>query len=313
MKSNGTHKHAILATILAIAALFSLATCALAEGTETPLSYVVTAEWLKANLGKVLVVDARAQALYKGQQGHIPGSVNAEPSYFANMAGKAGDPKWHTVADPATLAKKLGALGIDGKKEVIVYGDGGDWGNAAWVVWILRMSGDKSAKILDGGWTAWRAAGGKTSNTTHTNKAVTHPPIKFDENYTVTTEWIKEHLNDPAVRIVDVRSDKEYSGEIRPFGERRPGHIPGAINFPMDRVLTKDFKILPEAELQAALTPNFPDKNQVIVLYDTAGVRSAFVTMAFRLAGYPNARNYDPSYQVWCADSTTEIRQGPNP
>ncbi len=143
MKSNGSRKHAILATILAIAALFSFATCALADGTETPLSYLVTAEWLKANLDKVVVIDARAQALYKGQQGHIPGSVNAEPSYFANMAGKAGDPKWHTVADPATLAKKLGALGIDGKKHVVVYGDGGDWGNAAWVVWILRMTGDK--------------------------------------------------------------------------------------------------------------------------------------------------------------------------
>lgn len=290
----------------------AFAGCALAD-TETALSYLVTPEWLKANLDKVIVVDARAQSLYKGQQGHIPGSVNAEPSYFANMGGKAGDPKWHTVVDAATMAKKLGALGIDGKKQVIVYGDGGDWGNAAWVVWILRMSGDKNAKMLDGGWTAWRAAGGKTSNTTHANKAVAHPAIKYNPNYSVETDWLKEHLNDPAIRIVDVRSDKEYTGEIRPFGERRPGHIPGAIHFPMDKVLTKDFKVLPDAELQASIASVFPDKEQVIILYDTAGVRSAFMTMAFRLAGYTNARNYDPSYHVWCADPDTEIRQGPNP
>jgi 3-mercaptopyruvate sulfurtransferase SseA len=311
LKSNRTIKKAAIGVLLTAAALFSFAACSLAA--ETELSYIVTPEWLKANLDKVLVVDARAQALYKGQQGHIPGSVNAEPSYFANMAGKAGDPKWHTVADAATLAKKLGALGIDGKKQVIVYGDGGDWGNAAWVVWILRMTGDNNAKILDGGWTAWRAAGGKTSNTTHTNKAVTHPPIKFNESYTVTNEWLKEHLNDPAIRIVDVRSDKEYTGEIRPFGERRPGHIPGAFHFPMDKVLTKDFKLLPEEQLKAVLGADFYDKDQVIVLYDTAGVRSAFVTMAFRVAGYNNARNYDPSYHVWSADPDTEVRQGPNP
>jgi 3-mercaptopyruvate sulfurtransferase SseA len=37
------------------------------------------------------------------------------------------------------------------------------------------------------------------------------------------------------------------------------------------------------------------------------------MTMAFRLAGYKNARNYDASYQVWCSDADTEIVQGPNP
>jgi 3-mercaptopyruvate sulfurtransferase SseA len=113
---------------------------------------------------------------------------------------------------------------------------------------------------------------------------------------------------------VDVRSAKEYSGEIRPFGEARPGHIPGAVNLDMSAVFTPDFKILPEAELTALFSgAGFEDKDQVIVLYDTAGVRSAFMTMIFRLAGFKNARNYDSSYQAWCANADLEIVQGPNP
>ena len=285
-----------------------------ADGTETYQSFTVTPEWLKANLDKVVIIDARASSLYKGQQGHLPGAVNAEWTYFANMAGKAGDPKWGTVVDAASMAKRIGALGINGQKEVIVYGDGGDWGNSAWVVWILRMTGFKNARILDGGFTAWRSSGGKTSNVTHTAKAVAYPHAKYDLSYVTTTEWLAENLRSPDIRIVDVRSEKEYTGEIRPFGERRPGHIPGATNFSMEKVFTREFKILPEQELQAVIAEaGFEDKNQTIIMYDTAGVRSSFMTMVFRLAGFKNARNYDASYHAWCANADLEITQGPTP
>lgn len=313
-------KKIVVGTLLIFCASALLAGGALAAVTsadstaETHQTLLVSPEWLKANIDKVTLIDARPQSGYKGQQGHLPGAVNAEWTYFANMSGNVGSPNWGDVPDAAALAKKIGALGIDGKKEVIVYGDGGDWGNSAWVVWILRMTGLKNARLLDGGFTAWKAAGGKTSNVTTTNKAVTYPNTKFDTSYVVTTEWLKDNLNDPAIRIVDVRTDKEYSGEIRPFGELRPGHIPGAINLPWNEVLTDDYKVLPLPELESVLlNAGFADKDQEIVLYDTAGVRSSFVTMVFRIAGFKNARNYDSSYQAWCASPDLEIRQGPNP
>lgn len=290
------------------------AAAAATAGLETYQSYIVTPEWLKANLGNVVLIDARASSLYKGQQGHLPGAVNAEWTYFANMNGKAGDPKWGSIVDAAAMAKRIGALGINGQKQVIVYGDGGDWGNSAWVVWILRMTGFKNAKILDGGFTAWRASGGKTSNVTHGAKAVTYPHAKYDPSYIVSTEWLAENLKNPEIKIVDVRSEKEYTGEIRPFGERRPGHIPGAINFSMEKVFTADFKILPEQPLRDMIEgAGFTDKDQTIILYDTAGVRSSFMTMVFRLAGYKNARNYNPSYHAWCGNPDLDIVQGPTP
>jgi 3-mercaptopyruvate sulfurtransferase SseA len=305
---------AVLLGIIAAMACFAGGAAFAADGAETYASLLVSVEWVKANLDKVVLIDARAQALYKGQQGHLPGAVNAEWTYFANMNGKAGDPAYGAVLDPANLAKKIGALGIDGKKEVIVYGDGGDWGNAGWVVWILRMTGLRNAKIMDGGFTVYRASGGKTSDKTTTNKAVAYPGAKLDESYIVGTDWMKQNYNDPEVKVIDVRGADEYTGKIRPFGERRPGHIPGAVNLSWDSVYTSDFKILPEAELASVFEgAGLTDKNQTIICYDTSGVRGAFMTMILRLAGYANARGYNPSYQAWCADAGTEITQGPNP
>jgi 3-mercaptopyruvate sulfurtransferase SseA len=304
----------LLGAVLALAVLFASMAAAAESNVETYQSLLVSTEWIKANLDKVVLIDARAQALYKGQQGHLPNAMNAEWTYFANMNGKAGDPTYGAVFDAAAMAKKIGALGIDGKKDVVVYGDGGDWGNAGWVVWVLRMTGLKNAKILDGGFTVYRASGGKTSDKTTTNKAVAYPNAKYDESYIVSTAWMKENYNKPEVKVVDVRGADEYTGKIRPFGERRPGHIPGAISLPWDSVYTNDFKILPEAELVAVFeNAGFTEKDQIIACYDTSGVRAAFVTMIFRLAGYSNAKCYNPSYQAWCADEETEVAQGPNP
>jgi 3-mercaptopyruvate sulfurtransferase SseA len=309
--------NAFLAAVIAAAVLMFAGSASAAEGAggaETYQSLLISAEWVSANIGKVVLIDARAQALYKGQQGHLPGAVNAEWTYFANMNGKAGDANYGAVFDAAAMAKKLGDLGIDGKKEVVVYGDGGDWGNAGFVAWVLRMAGFKNARIMDGGFTVYRASGGKTDNKTTVNKPVKYPDFQYDVSYHVGTDWMKENYNKPEVKLVDVRSPQEYTGQIHPFGERRPGHIPGAVNLSWDNVYTDDFKILPEGELAAMFEKaGFTDKNQTIVCYDTSGVRGAFVAMIFRLAGYADARAYNPSYQAWCADADTEITQGPNP
>ena len=82
----------------------------------------------------------------------------------------------------------------------------------------------------------------------------------------------------------------------------------------MEKVFTADLKILPEHPLRDMIEgAGFTDKDQTIILYDTAGVRSSFMTMIFRLAGYKNARNYNPSYHAWCGNPDLDIVQGPTP
>lgn len=185
---------------------------------ETRETLLVSAEWLKKNRGQVVLVDARPESLYVG--GHVPGAVNATWTYFANINAANGTKKWGSVWQPATMSKRIGALGINGQKPVVIYDDAGGWGQSGWTLWILRMSGIKNAKILEGGFTAWKKEGGAVSRTAHKNKAVPFSVKKFKENYLVDTEWINNNLGKCGLFLIDVRSLAEYQGKIRPFQEK---------------------------------------------------------------------------------------------
>ncbi|MCC8059180.1 rhodanese-like domain-containing protein [Cloacibacillus sp.] len=271
-----------------------------AGAPETRESLVVSAEWLKTNRGKVILIDSRPESLYSG--GHIPGAVNAPWTYFANMNAKQGTEKWGVIWPAATMAKRIGALGVDGKKTVIAYCDAGGWGQSGWTLWILRQAGIKNAKILEGGIGAWKAAGGQVTKTKNTNKAVAFTIKQYVPNYTATTEWINNNIGKPGLVILDVRTEPEFLGKIRPFQEKRAGHLPGAINIPRESFLTADSHFKPAEEVQALLAQHGITPDSEIVVYDTAGVRSAFVTMLLRYSGFVKSQNYDEGFQAWAGN-----------
>ncbi len=272
---------------------------------ETQESLLATAQWLIAHKDKVVLIDARPKVLYDG--GHIPGAVNADWTYFANMKPLPGAPGYGDVWPEHTMGQRLGALGVNGQKQVVVYDDAGGWGQSGWVVWILRMSGVKNAKILDGGLTAWKKAGGKPTLTAHKATPVAFKIAKYQEGYNVTTKWILDNIDH--IKIVDVRTPPEFEGAIKPFQEKRAGHLPGAINMPMQEVLDADGLIKSADDLEKLFAGYGLSKDQAIVVYDTAGVRSSFVTMILRLAGF-NSRNYDASFHEWSGNAEYPIETG---
>ena len=268
--------------------------------TETTESLLVSAEWLKANLDKVILVDCRFASLYASS--HIPGAVNATWTYFVNTSAPNGTDKYGTILPTAQLAKKIGALGINGSRPVVCYSDSGDWGQGAWTVALIRMAGIKNAKMLHGGIYGWKNAKYPVTDKPKRNAAVPFSIKKLDSCYVIETEKMKAALGQPNIVIVDVRTPQEYNGKIAPFKEKRKGHIPGAINLPTDEFVTHTGHFKPINEIQALLEANGITKDKIVVLYDTCGVRAGFVTMVCRLAGYPHACFYDNGYQAWAGD-----------
>ncbi|MGI6442922.1 MAG: sulfurtransferase [Synergistaceae bacterium] len=281
----------------------------MAEGhPETAESLLVSSEWLAQNRTKVVIVDARPESLYAG--GHIPGAVNATWTYFANVNVPTGTLKYGTIYAPATMAKRIGALGIDGKKPVVVYCDAGGWGQSGWALWIFRMAGIKNAKILDGGFTSWKQAGKEISRTKHANKPLPFTISAYEKNYLVDTEWIKNNIGKPGLAIVDVRTIGEYEGRIRPFGEKRAGRIPGAIHIEMSKFVNSDHTFKSPEEIAEIMSSAGITPDMEIVLYDTAGVRASFVNMVLRyVPGYTKSQTYDEGYQAWAGDDSLPIEK----
>ena len=267
---------------------------------ETRESILVSADWLKANIKNVVLVDARPESLYLG--GHIPGAVNAPWTYFANMNAKQGTDKWGTIWPEATMAKRIGALGINGKKTVVAYCDAGGWGQSGWTLWILRQAGIKNAKILEGGIGAWKAAGGQLAKNKVKAKTVAFTISKYAPNYTATTQWINDNLGKPGLAIIDVRTQPEFNGKIRPFQEKRAGHLPGAVNISRENFVTEQGHFKSAEEVAALLAPYGITTDTEIVVYDTAGVRSAFITMLLRYAGFTKSQSYDSGFQAWAGN-----------
>lgn len=278
-----------------------------AGAAETDQSLLVDVEWLKKNIANVILVDTRPEAAYASN--HLQGAVNATWTYFANTNVPNGTKKYGTLWQEATMAKRIGALGINGSKMVIIYDDGAGWGQAGYTAAVMRMSGIKNAKILNGGITAWKKAGGKLSTTKHSNKAAAFTIKAYDPTYVVDTKWVDDNIGKPGFKLIDVRIQQEYDGKIRPFGEKRAGHLPTAINISMSEFTTADFTWKTAAEIKSVLAAAGISPEDEVVLYDTAGVRAANVLMMLRYAGYTKSRFYDESFQAWAGDASLEIEK----
>ncbi|WP_461204842.1 sulfurtransferase [Clostridium sp. DL1XJH146] len=273
--------------------------------TYADTSYLVDADWLKENLenDEVLILDARGDEAYA--KGHIPGSISVSWQGFAKMDGAPGDTDWGTVLDAETLSEKLASIGVDNEKTLVIYADTeSGWGEDGRFVWMLRMAGAYNSKMLDGGWNYWE------SNDYETSKEVTTPTVssfkveELNTSTTISTDELKYKLED--VVIIDSREKAEYDGATK-YGEKRGGHIKNAKLLTFNTLLNEDGTLKSADELEKIFADAGLNKDDEIVTYCTAGIRSAHLQIVLAMAGYENAKNYDASYYEWSANEDLPI------
>jgi thiosulfate/3-mercaptopyruvate sulfurtransferase len=97
------------------------------------------------------------------------------------------------------------------------------------------------------------------------------------------------------VAVLDVRRAVEFDGSQGSWCDPRQGHIPGAVNLPVEELIALD-----EAEIRSRI--GLPDGAEVVV-YCHLGSRSEVASQLLRSLGY-DARNYPGSWNEW---SRTEL------
>ena len=156
------------------------------------------------------------------------------------------------------------------------------------------MAGLKNVRILNGGYTHWQEKGLQTTIIpTFFNTRSDYEITQRDTSSTIHTKALYRDYS--KFRVIDARSPEEFRGEIN-RGEQRKGHLPGAVNVPFQQLLGASGTLKSFDDIRKMLSDLDIQKNSPIVVYCTAGVRSAHVVMVLKAAGYINVRNYTPSF-----------------
>jgi thiosulfate/3-mercaptopyruvate sulfurtransferase len=107
----------------------------------------------------------------------------------------------------------------------------------------------------------------------------------------VTLEELRGLVSGDEVALVDVRTPLEFEGTAGAHCDPRQGHIPGAVNIPLERILEC------RSAVEVRDLVGLPEGSE-IVAYCHVGSRSRFAAEVLEGAGY-HARNYVGSWHEW--------------
>jgi len=253
---------------------------------QPDLPRVVDAAWLAAHLGDpdLVVGDVRGPNAHARR--HIPGS---RPLVLGSPPPGADD---DAVADLAKeVALRLRRHGLTGAERLVLV-DRGDGVGAMPAAQMAELAGHARVTILLGGIAAWEGelVEGPVELEPVRESSFQPAPRAFP-----TRGELADRLDDPALTILDVRRDEEYTGRNGSRCDPRQGHIPGARRVEVGDLFEAPGRPLPPAQIRALV--GAPEGAEVVA-YCHSGSRSALATLALRSAGY-NARNYAGSWHEW--------------
>jgi thiosulfate/3-mercaptopyruvate sulfurtransferase len=270
----------------------------------TDNNLIVSAEWLAANTEnpQVVIVDCRfalaapqlGQKQY--QESHIPGAFYLDLNQdLASAVGKHGGR--HPLPNIAELAEKLSAIGINSSETLVVAYDDSRLAFASRLWWLLRYMGHSKVALLDGGFSAWKAAGYPVTDT------LTKPRdgrfvVELQPDMAVDIEAVKERKDLPETVLVDSRESERYEGLREPI-DPIAGHIPGAINYPWQGVTEETGKVRSISEQKQRWTELA--KAEEIIVYCGSGVTACVNLLSLEIAGIPEAKLYVGSWSDWCS------------
>lgn len=273
---------------------------------------IVTMAWLAEHLHdpNVAVADCRfmlskpdaGRAAY--EEGHIPGAVYVDME--RDMSGPAREHGGrHPLPDLGIFALRMGELGIDGDTTVVAYDDqGGPFAARLW--WMLTFLGHRRVHVLDGGFSAWKAAGYPVE-TEIVRREAKHFSPRVTTGMMIAVEELRRKLGQPGVAIVDSREPSRYRGEHEPI-DRKAGHIPGAVNCFWKDGVDEDGKWRGAGE-QAARFRRIDPAAEVIV-YCGSGITACPNVLALKEAGYENVRLYVGSWSDWVSYEENPVATG---
>jgi thiosulfate/3-mercaptopyruvate sulfurtransferase len=273
--------------------------------THTLARHLDDPRWVVVDCRFVLTDPEAGRRAYAA--GHIPGARYAHLNEDLSSPVTATSGR-HPLPDPATLAAKLGAWGIDGTKQVVVYDDTfGAMASRLW--WLLRWLGHEAVAVLDGGLPKWQR-----ENLPITKETPVIAPAKFkprvNDALWVDATTVERAIGSDGVRLLDARAEERFTGDVETL-DKVAGHIPGAISAPYEDNLDFSGEFLSDEALrehyEAILRGTAPKD---VLLMCGSGVTACHSILALEHAGLSGARLYPGSWSEWITDPRRPVAKG---
>jgi thiosulfate/3-mercaptopyruvate sulfurtransferase len=245
---------------------------------------------LTTDLTGAVILDARPAAEY--DQGHLPGAINADPDVHLSERGDPARGGRHPLPALGRWREQLGKWGIGPETRVVVYDAQNGANAAARAWWMLRAVGHENVFVFDGPLPPF------TADAPRIMPREPYPATSW-QRPTVDIDEVDRLRNDPAWKVLDVRSAPRYRGETEPI-DPIAGHIPGALNLPYFENLEDGRFKSPEALREQY--ERFLDGTAVehLAVHCGSGVTACHTLLALEHAGLHGASLFVGSWSEWC-------------
>ena len=255
---------------------------------------------VKLGDSKLRIIDIRedtAGSKSAYELGHIAGAQHAP---YASWRGPAESPgRLPTVA---ALTVLIQSLGIDQTTPVVVVYEGRDstdFGSAARVYWTLKAAGVPTLSVLNGGMTAWRAAGLPVSIETLV-RAPSSFQVALDPRLIATRDEVAQAMRNRSARLLDTRPAAYFTGETRHAAAKTPGTIVGAKNVSHEVWFTTDATLLPANDLMRVAQRAGVQTDQPTISFCNTGQWASTTWFVFsELLGHDDVKLYPESVVDW--------------
>jgi thiosulfate/3-mercaptopyruvate sulfurtransferase len=266
---------------------------------------LISIDELATELAKVTVLDVRyklggPKGADEFAAGHIPGAAFVDLDADLAAPPRQGEGR-HPLPDAGVFETAMRRVGVSNDRAVVIYDDwGGRAAARAW--WLLRYFGHTNVRVVDGGWGAWKRAGGEVATESRA-------PIVGTFVATPGGMPIALAKDVPSVGVlVDARAPERFRGETEPV-DPVAGHIPGAVNVPTNANLDAEGKFRPSGELANEYAKVGATKGADVAVYCGSGVTAAHDVLALEIAGVC-AKLYPGSWSEWITDPSRPIARG---
>jgi thiosulfate/3-mercaptopyruvate sulfurtransferase len=236
---------------------------------------LVETDWLAEHATdpnvRTFEVDVDASAY---EQGHVAGAIGL------NWKTDLQQRPVRDLISKQQLEALLSAAGVTRDTTIAIYGDNNNW-FAAWFFWLLKYYGHADVRLVNGGRVKWLAEHRPTTTAVPAYPASRYSATAPDASVRALRQYVLDAVEKNGRKLVDVRSPKEFSGELLApenlpqEGAQRAGHIAGAVNVPWATAVAEDGRFKAADELRRIYAEKGLDGSTETIAYCRIGERSS--------------------------------------